>query len=396
MWFVARERGWQARVRIRDVDGRVREATALGDTKGAAERALKRRLAARRPVVPSEIRASMTIDDLGRFWLQHREKHGKKGKKGALRPSTIGAYEAAFRTVISPALGGYRISEMRIGVLERAFAEIESSGRSTAQARSVLTQMLGLAVQREVVASNPMKDVERERREDHEVHALTVEQVRHLRQVLDPTARRKPNVRGPNRDLPEVVDFILGTGCRIGEAMAVRWRDVDLSGDPPIVHVCGTLIEPRGAYVEKIFRQPKPKSGDSRTLLLPDHVVDVLTERCKRSQWRRLDDPVFASNASGSWVWPANIRTRLREATVAVQGLVGISPHTLRRSVGTLIAHERGTDAARDQLGHQDASVTGTFYVAKRLMAPDLRDVLDQFFVGTPLPQSGYADAPTA
>jgi integrase len=331
----------------------------------------------------------MTIDELGAFWLQHREEHGKSGKRGPLRPSTLAAYEAALRTVVSPALGGYRISEIRIGLLERALAQVEVSGTSTAQARAVLNQMLGLAVRREILGANPMREVEKERRGNHEVHALSVDQARHLRRLLDPRSRRRPNVRGPNRDLPEVVDFILGTGCRIGEALAVRWSDLDLTGETPTVHVCGTLIEPRGNYVEKLFRQPKPKGGHDRTLILPSDVVVMLVERHRRTRWGQLDDPVFASSRSGRWVWPNNIRTRLRVATNGLEGLSATTPHTLRRTVGTLIAHERGTDAARDQLGHVDGSVTGTFYVAKRRVAPDLREVLNRFFVVPPNPKDG-------
>jgi hypothetical protein len=49
--------------------------------------------------------------------------------------------------------------------------------------------------------------------------------------------------------------------------------------------------------------------------MLPRHVVEMLVERRLRTRWSRPDDPVFASSASGQWVWPNNIRTRLRDAT---------------------------------------------------------------------------------
>ncbi len=42
----------------------------------------------------------------------------------------------------------------------------------------------------------------------------------------------------------------------------------------------------------------------------------------------------------------------------------GVSPHTLRRTVGTLVAHTEGLDAVRDALGHRDPSVTARHYVA--------------------------------
>lgn len=45
------------------------------------------------------------------------------------------------------------------------------------------------------------------------------------------------------------------------------------------------------------------------------------------------------------------------------------------------VAHEAGLDATREQLGHSDPSVTYQRYVATRRVAPDLRPVLDQFFL---------------
>ncbi len=38
-------------------------------------------------------------------------------------------------------------------------------------------------------------------------------------------------------------------------------------------------------------------------------------------------------------------------------------PHSVRRTVGTLITHQVSLDAARDQLGHSDPSVTFHHYV---------------------------------
>ena len=80
-------------------------------------------------------------------------------------------------------------------------------------------------------------------------------------------------------------------------------------------------------------------------------------------------------------MWPNNIRTRLRQAVSGISDLEGTTPHTLRRTVGTLVAHEAGLDATREQLGHSDPSVTYQRYVAARRIAPDLRPLLDRFFL---------------
>jgi integrase len=90
---------------------------------------------------------------------------------------------------------------------------------------------------------------------------------------------------------------------------------------------------------------------------------------------------VFSSR-TGAWLWPNNIRTRLRQAVVGMSGLDGTTPHTFRRTVGTLVAHEAGLDAAREQLGHSDPSVTYQRYVAARRVAPDLGPLLNRFFAG--------------
>ena len=88
--------------------------------------------------------------------------------------------------------------------------------------------------------------------------------------------------------------------------------------------------------------------------------------------------PVFA-HAGGGWLWPNNVRTKLR-GVVADTPLAGVSPHTLRRTVGTLVAHRAGQDAARDVLGHRDPSVTARHYIADTGRLIDVRHALDPIF----------------
>ncbi len=185
----------------------------------------------------------------------------------------------------------------------------------------------------------------------------------------------------PNLDLQEWTDFVLGTGCRDGEALATRWCDLDLDSDTPTVHVCGTVIEPRDSYVAHLHRQATSKSRSDRTLILSDHVATLLQARARK----------IIEGASGS----PGVRHRRGELRAVADDelLRGTSPHTLRRSVGTLIAHPDGLDAARDQLGHSDPSVTFRHYVGRRHLAPDLRETLDQFF--GPLPATDPMNSAT-
>ena len=86
-------------------------------------------------------------------------------------------------------------------------------------------------------------------------------------------------------DLHDVVLVLLGTGMRIGEALALEWTDLDLHADIPYVRVDATLVEPRRdaatgqVFVAGLHRQPMTKTGAARTIALPCAVVEMLNRR---------------------------------------------------------------------------------------------------------------------
>src|SRR3712207_5268038 len=57
--------------------------------------------------------------------------------------------------------------------------------------------------------------------------ALTLEEACHL------CERLAADAEAVELDLPDLVEFMLGTGVRIGEACAVRWSAVDPGRRPP-------------------------------------------------------------------------------------------------------------------------------------------------------------------
>lgn len=370
-----------------------------------------------------------TYDTLAALWLQHRKDHGKVRTKGKLAPRTLATYNAEIQHVILPAIGKVRIRETNVPFLDRLFADVEHGrkhgnyqprehGRSTRQLRVVLGGMIGLAVAHGALAANPMRDAAQSVRDPKaEVEYFTVPQAHHLRTRVRREAMRVEGRRMPNRDLEESVDLLLGTGMREGEGLAIRPIDLtginpaslgDLAEVPglaeiadvithsapgeeglPILYVRGTLIEPRKGYVDKLHGQDTTKTREDRRLILPDHVAPVLVERIRRQPATTPESPIFGT---GTWISPANMRSRLRLAVdralengeVADKELDGTSLHTLRRTVGTLLAHEVSLDAARDQLGHRDPSITSRHYVGKHPLAPDVRNTLNQFFEADP------------
>lgn len=111
--------------------------------------------------------------------------------------------------------------------------------------------------------------------------------------------------------LAPLLRFLVCTGCRLGEALALDWRDVDLPG------------------AKAILWEGETKSGRRRVVELVPAAVEALrgvghqTGRVFLTQKRR---PYRASEEGGG-----QIKTAWRSAC-ARAGLEGIGPHVLRHS----------------------------------------------------------------
>ncbi len=383
---------------------------ARGVGREAALRSLDQRLARRLGTGAVGVTPDMTVEQLAAHWMRHRSGEAqlpaagqpRGGQGGPVSPQTLAGYQSAITRIVVPQLGGLRVDEAKPGLLDEALRSVAESGRSTGLAHTVLKQMFALAVRHDALTAKPVREVTRPRRRRLPVARLTVGQANDLLEItrahtaghaVDAKGRR---VGGRRRSavVQNMAVFLLATGCRIGEALALRWRDLDLKNDPPTVHIAATLVEPRKqtatthrhgksishgrVFVNQLHRQPITKGGGQRTLARPDAAVEMLTDRRRRRESRRLDAPVFAS-ATGGWPSPANQRTKLRTMLVGTEH-EGVTPHVLRRTVGTLIAHGTGLDVAREILGHVDTSVTSRHHVAARDIAPDVRHLLDQIF----------------
>ena len=91
----------------------------------------------------------------------------------------------ALRSVLDPAIGGLRIGEASVGLLEAVFADLDESGISTVHGRSVLNQMLTLAVRHGALETNPMASVTPSVRKQQDVAALDVAAARELRRIVN-------------------------------------------------------------------------------------------------------------------------------------------------------------------------------------------------------------------
>ncbi|WP_370246621.1 tyrosine-type recombinase/integrase [Nocardioides sp.] len=382
MWVVRNDNGtWTAKQWLRGTDGRRRQVTASGRTRREATDKLTAKLAIRPTANARGIQPDWTITELGAYWLD-RKARVERTKTGApIKPQTLGYYDSYLRNVVIPHLGQVRLHEIDPPLLETILAQMSDFGIATDGPRTILNQMLKLAVRDGAIATNPLDQVPDQPRAAPPVDALTPDQARDLLARLHPDARRKPGRRGPTHNLSDIATMTMATGARIGEVLALTWNKIDLTSPDPTVRIDGTLIEPRKDYVTHLHRQESTKTDDIRVLHLPDPVVDILHRRRATSRYTDPLDPVLGSK-NGTWIWPANLRDDLRTALEPTP-YNHVTPHTLRRTVATHLAHHASVEAAQLQLGHKLGTGTITRYIAPTEHRPDQRHLLTQLLPTT-------------
>ncbi|QVT79272.1 Putative prophage phiRv2 integrase [Nocardioides aquaticus] len=287
--------------------------------------------------------------------------------------TTANEYERIVDNVINPAIGNIRLREATAGRLERLIKAQDSHSRRK-KTKTVLKMMFDAAVIDDALPANPVTSTSRLRGQKKEVQALSVEDLNAVRSAVNTWMTKKRPGPRPNRDMPDIVDLLLATGCRIGEILALRWSDIDFAVTPPTVAVTGTIKTETG---QGTYRKPKPKTDASqRKIALPPFAVDVLMRR-------RIEQPsnhynaVFATR-NGTWHQVGNIERRWRTIR-ADTGFEWVTPHTFRKTVATLIDRLVDSDTAARVLGHTSDAITKEFYIEKNRSTPDVTQILQTF-----------------
>ena len=347
----------RARTRFRDDDGRLRPVEATGPTPKAAERNLKEKIAHRGHYSAGmgELSPDSSFAKLVEVWLEDIELEDR------ISASTRELYERDMRTLVLPAFGHHTLREMSISKIDRFLkAQAKISYSRAKHSKVVLNLALGLALRYEAIARNPVVGTARLRPPPSTVMALTITQVEAIRQAVR-RWRRGQGLSGPKPDgqLEAIIEVMLGTSARIGEVLAIRKRDVDVTCSPPTVRICGTVISPKG---KPTYRQDHPKTSKSRrTISIPTFTAEVLRQRLVVIANEDPEHLVFFSR-NHTPLTTNNVRRRLR-AILEEAGIDGVTPHSFRRTVATVVDRAGGADLAAEMLGHTSSDITRAHYI---------------------------------
>ncbi len=342
------EGGWAGTVEIgRDPSGRRRRKVVKARTKGEVLDALeqvRRNVADGLPVVDQR---RATADYL--YWW------ADTALPGTVKESTAADYRQVIRRYLEPSLGSVPLAKLGPQHVRAMLADLDHRGLSPATqryARAVLRRALGQAEAWGLVARNVASIVEGPRKATTRLDdALEASEAQ---AVLDAAAGDR---------LEAFAYLILTLGLRRGEALALRWSNVDL--DRGEVTIAGTLSRRPG--VGLVIDTPKTAAA-ARTIPLVAGLTDVMKEHRRRQAQERLaaswwaeDDFVFTSPV-GTPLDPSNVLRWWHELTIRA-GIGRRRIHAARHTAATLLLdRDVPLEVVSAILGHASLSITADVY----------------------------------
>jgi len=284
------------------------------------------------------------------------EKHWLPAMAATVKPSTHELYSTLVRAYIAPRIGGTRLQDVTASDINVLYADLLASGgeggrplsaKAVGNVHGVLHRALRDAVRWEMVTRNVVDAADPPRLASSTVQAWTAENVAaFLNHSTDDRL-------GP------LWLLLAETGMRRGEAVALRWSDVELAA-------CQARLQRTAVLVAKKVTFTEPKTRASRRLVpLPAGTVAALRDLRKQQAEERLaggaayaDGGLVFCNEIGEPYRPGNI-TRAFGRTVKAAGLPPLTAHGLRHTFCTLALGARvPVKVVAEVVGHSRTAIT--------------------------------------
>jgi len=268
--------------------------------------------------------------------------------------STYASYAAEIRLHIGPALGRFALSKLGPHEVQRYLNRELASGlsaRTVQYHHAILRSALTQAVKWGLVPRNVAQLVESPRVRREEVRPLTPEEARHFLTAM----------RGDR--LEALYTVALAIGLRRGEAVALRWDDVDLEAATVRVRRGLRRIEGKLQFLEVKSEHSRRTISLPRVVLatLRTHRVRQMEERLEAGDTWRDHGLVFPSRV-GTPLEPRNVNRSFHRALKRA-GLPPRRFHDTRHTCASLLlaqgVHPR---VVMEILGHSRISVTMDIY----------------------------------
>ncbi len=274
-----------------------------------------------------EERSGKTLEMLVDLWREDYASH--------LKPSTRNSYESLLRNIIIPNLGKRLVKDLALADVKALYRETRKTTPVQAnRAMAVLSKLLTIAEveQWRTTGVNPCHQLERED-EKPKTRILTAAELAALEIALTELVS-EGKLEAAHADF---FRFLALSGLRRGEALGLKWKDIDLER--------WTMT----------FEEHKTDSEGTKVLPLNSHLRRILGERGKQ----RLSIFVFPGASPDR---PFNGVGKVLDRIRVRAELLDVTPHDLRRTFCT-VCNELGYPASIGDalLGHSLGRIRDTY-----------------------------------
>lgn len=347
---------WQ--VRVTYPDGTRRSVYVRGQREDAEKRLheLLREIDAGVSVAPDKMTVKAYVD----YWIADVLKH-------RVRPKTRYTYTRQMENHLNGGLATMRLTAVRPEHVQRWINGLHAKGLSARyvdQLRGILSGAFQQAMAWGMIARNPVKLTRPPKIEPVAVAPMSPADAAAL---LDA-------VRGDRLEC--LVAVALSLGLRKGEALGLRWDDIDF--DNRVIHVRNQVVHVTGAGTKL---GPLKTERSRRTIPVPvplldqlrHHRIAQLEERLKAKDW--VDSSAVFCSRRGTLLCHATVTKwfakKLRQANIPHMRF-----HDLRHGCASLlIAQGVHPRVVMEILGHSDIGTTMNLY--GHVMPSMSRDALD-------------------
>ncbi|NED95845.1 site-specific integrase [Phytoactinopolyspora alkaliphila] len=212
----------------------------------------------------------------------------------AISGYTHDGYKVDISHYLIPGIGAHKLDKLTPEHLERLYAKMLSQGKAAGTAHHVhrtIRAALNEAIRRGHLTMNPAMLAKAPSPDEHEVEPYEVDEIK---RILKVASERRNSTRWA---------IALALGLRQGEALGLRWIDVDLTGAvlrvrrsrlrPKYAHGCGETCGktpgycPQRVQVNRDTKDTKSRAG-KRVIGLPREIVALLRAHKDRQDAERV------------------------------------------------------------------------------------------------------------
>jgi integrase len=337
---------WRYRIDVVGANGERKQAGEAGfKREGDAENALRQAL--------NDLDAGNIVakDDrtFGAFFADWLEEYGAK----KWQPTTIEQNRKRAAYAIRM-FGNVKLQDLSSKRIDADLATLLTKGcnggrplskKTVQDVYALVRQSLNKAVKRKLVTENVTDHVDRPKVPKREVESIELPEFEKL-------LRRVANTR-----YFVFCIFTADSGCRRGEVLALRWRNVNL--DTGVVIIKESLAQTK----EGLFVKP-PKSGKQRKIEISRGTIRLLHEHRTRIEHEKQlygddyeDNDLVFCTPEGKYYEPDKVGNRISE--FAKQAGVKCSMHGLRHFHASVhLSNGTPITAVSERLGHANANIT--------------------------------------